>query len=275
MEYTHLVIKALRKYNGYQQASFCKFLNIQQGTLSKIESGLLSINATVWIDICMKFKINPEAIITGRIEMVEDLPLKLRQEVAGNMKVKKRFTRNMGSTVRTVYPLINFLRHQIGMDKTNELLKHLGAPPEYFVIQNLPISILFINDLINEITRMGLIDQNNVTKLLDFSEASQVHQYPLSSILVNDHAEQNFKRFTKTIKEMYEVNTTYQFVGEDDNFIEARDNKHMSEVDTTEDFEAFRALYNEAHFNMLAPMLHSKARFKATKVEGGWNLRVA
>ena len=198
MEYTNLVIKALRKYHGYQQASFCKFLNIQQGTLSKIESGLLSINATVWIDICMKFKINPEAIITGRIEMVEDLPLKLRYELVGNMKVRKRYTRNMGSTVRTVYPLINFLRHQIGMEKTNELLKFLGAPPEYFVIQNLPISILFIQDLVAEITKLGLIDQTNVTRLLDYNDAPEVHKFPISNILVNDHAEQNFKRFVKT-----------------------------------------------------------------------------
>ena len=275
MEYTNLVIKALRKYHGYQQASFCKFLNIQQGTLSKIESGLLSINATVWIDICMKFKINPEAIITGRIEQVEDLPLKLRNELVGNMKVKKRYTRNMGSTVRTVYPLINFLRNQIGMEITNEMLKYLGAPPEYFVIQNLPISILFIQDLVAEISKLGLIDQNNITKLLDYNDAPEVHKFPISNILVNDHAEQNFKRFVKTIKDSYEINTNYNFVGEAQNFIEARDNKHMSEIDISSEFELFRALYNEAHFNLLAPMLHSDAKFRAVKTEGGWNLSVA
>lgn len=272
MEYTNLVIKALRKYHGYQQASFCRFLNIQQGTLSKIESGLLSINATVWIDICMKFKINPEAIVSGRIELMENLPLKLRQEPLGNIKINKKYTHNMGSTVRTVYPLINFLRHRIGLKKTNELVKGLGVDPEYFVIQNLPINILFIQDLFLEIVSLGLIDQDSVKSLLEYADSGEVHKFALSNILVNDHPEQNFKRFTKIVKDFYEINTNYHFVGDKENYVEAVDNKHIESLRLTAEFQTFRSTFNQEHFNLLAPMLNSNYFFKSNRTKNGWEL---
>ena len=104
--------------------------------------------------------------------------------------------------------------------------------------------------------------------------ASEVHEHILSQLNKNAEPDKNFKKFTKSISDLYEVNSDYSFEGDQNCYVKVRDNNHLSELDLSDDFSQFREVYNLSHFNKLSPLFLSNYQFETTKQSHGWDIRV-
>ncbi len=134
-DYTAQILRAIRKYYGTTQIDFSKLLGVRQGTLSKLEAGKLELSALQWIELSGKYLLDPKALITGRIEAIGELEIRLHNgSRIGNFKVHKRYLQAMGSTVRTVFPFVQFLVHKVGPERAAEFFKAKKIDPDFFII---------------------------------------------------------------------------------------------------------------------------------------------
>jgi len=273
-DYSSNITRSLRKHYGITQKDFSEMIDVRQGTLSKIESSQLELSATQWISLCDHFKIDPSALLYGKIEMLADdkfLCLDNATKV-GSFKIPRKYSYNMGSTVRTAYPLIKFAEKQIGDEKTKELLKYLNVDPDYFVIQSHSLNLMFIHDFVNQLISKGLIKSKNVAQILKSTEASEVHSYVIDQLSKSKKPELAFKKFTQLLPRYYEINSNYDFIGDKKCLIRVEDNEHIEEMSFSEEFLNFREDFNLAHFKGLSQFLDFNGELKTVKTNKGWDI---
>lgn len=269
------ILRALRKYYGINQVQLSQIIGVSQGTMSKLEAGILDLSATQWVYLCQKYKLDPTIISTGRIEAFDNIKIDPNStKKFGNFKVNKRYQYLMGSTNRTVYPFVKFLERKAGIEKANEFFKGIKVDKDYFSIQNLPINILIIEDIFSYLLKLGLISLNNVGDILNMVPASEVHEHILSDLQKSSEPDRTFKKFTRSLSDLYEVNSIYEFEGESDCYIKVRNNQHLSEFDLSPEFSSFRESYNLSHFNKLSPLFLSDYKFETASVDNGWQIKV-
>jgi DNA-binding XRE family transcriptional regulator len=58
------IVKKVRQRACLTQGELAKVLNIEQGTVSKIEKNQLSMKAEMWLFFCKKYKVNPMKLLS-------------------------------------------------------------------------------------------------------------------------------------------------------------------------------------------------------------------
>lgn len=275
--HSNLIIKALRKYYGSTQVEFSDFLGVSQGALSKIEAGKLEISALQWITICDQYKINPDSLFTG----VVNADSSKSDQISVNknfraFKVPQKYSLYAESTIRTVYPFIKFLETKVGKKKTNDFLISLGMKPEYFVVLDNPINLVFINDVVTMLIEKNYLSAKNLAELFKHFPIEAVHSYVIEDVKYSANLNTALVKFISRIGNHYERNTSYEFIGEKNCFIQARDYDHVKELDLTSEFKSFRRTYNAKYFENLSNKMRPETiKFTAKKEAGGWNLASA
>ena len=273
-DYSSNITRALRKHYGITQKDFSEMIDVRQGTLSKIESGQLELSATQWISLCDHFKIDPSALLYGKIEMlIDDKYLSLDNATrVGSFKIPRKYSYNMGSTVRTAYPLIKFSQEKLGEEKTKELLKYLNVDPDYFVIQSHSVNLMFIHDFVNQLIIKGLIKAKNVADILKATQTSEVHSYVINQLSKSKKPQLAFKKFTQLLPRYYEINSNYDFIADKKCLIRVEDNEHIKEMNFNNEFLNFREDFNLAHFKGLSSFLDFDGELKTVRTNKGWDI---
>lgn len=273
-DYSSNITRALRKHYSITQKDFCDLIKVSQGTLSKIEAGLLSLSATQWVYMCDHFKVPPTALLTGKIEALkEDTKIELTSaKKVGTFKIPKQYSTHMGSTVRTVFPILNFINSTLGEQATKDLLKKLEVDPDYFIIQSHPVSLMLVNDIVQAVIDKGILTQRNIADILKASSTSEVHSYLLDQMGKPKKPQAFFKNLTSFIAHHYEINSTYKFNGDDKCLIRVEDNLHLQEMNLSDDFTAFRESFNTIHFQNLSDHFSFEGEIKSIKTDKGWDI---
>lgn len=274
--HTGKILRAIRKYYGIYQIPFAEIIGVRQATLSRIESGKLELSAHQWVNLVTKYYLDAKCLTSGKIELLEPIKIDVHNDdIYGNFKVPSNYMNLRGSTVRTVYPFIKFMEAKIGITATNEFLKAQGIDPDYFVIQNLPININIIDDIFQHLVKRGLVSIKKYNEILNTVPVSNTHSLFLNGISGSDDPDKSFKKFTRFINQSYEINSKYTFEGSKKCFVKVRDNKHIGEMNLSEEFNKFRPLYNSSHFNKLSPCIFSNKKFEIIGQANGWDHVVA
>lgn len=274
---TGKILRALRKYHGINQIEFAQLLDCNQSTLSRIEMGVLELTAMQWLNLVERYHLDARCITTGKIEQLDPIKFNLKKspKYGSFKKMPKRYDTLRGSTVRSVYPFLKFISHKLGEEKKNELLTSLKLDPDYFVIQNLPISILAIQDIFLAIEEKGLISIDNYQEILNHNDISDTHSFFLESLKVSSAGEVAFKKLTKFVASHFEINSNYEFIGDKKCFVKATNQSFLKELKLDDTFEKFRSLYNLSHFDKLAPLLKWDGSFKLNNLNDGWEIACA
>lgn len=274
--YTSSILRALRKYYGIGQLEMAKIIGSRQGTVSKLEAGVLELSAHQWISLCQNFNLDPLSLHTGRIEALDNLEINPHTSVIpGRFKISPRYQHLMASTVRTAYPLIKYMEKKIGRVKLIAFMKEKNIDPDYFIIQNLPLNIRVIEDIFLYLTKKGFLNPRTATEILDIAPPSELHQYMLLKLNHINKAETKFKRITKEISTLYEQNNSYIFEGDKKCFVKIEDNLHLKELSLSSEFNQFRKIYILSHFNNISPCLSLHTQFTASKGLNKWGLEIA
>jgi transcriptional regulator with XRE-family HTH domain len=169
------VIRYGRKRAGLSQVDFAKAIGITQGTISKIESGQLSVDARTWFDICDLVKIPYESLRTGTIDLAGSDIVRDVSRV-GKFRVPERYGKYAGSTVRTTLPFLRFFAKHAGRTVTEDYIRHRKLEPDYFVQLNNPLNVRFIGDLIEMMGERRILTAHNLPELASYFAASPIHR---------------------------------------------------------------------------------------------------
>lgn len=267
-----LILRALRKYFEITQVNFAALIGVSQSALSKIEAGALELSAYQWVVICEKFKIDPKSLFTGKIEQLGDSKVSLNDTFSvGSFKIPRQYSYLTGSTVRSAYPLLKYMNLKIGEKKSHEFLKHLGFDPDYFIVMNNPLNLIFTQDLMNFLSSEKVLNAREIPKIIETAKFSDIHSSILSELTHANTLALATKKLLQRVKSSYELNTSYEFVGESE-YVVAKDQDHVGEFKLSAEFNKFRQIYNLSHFESLNNLVNpeSKLCFQSKATSSGW-----
>jgi DNA-binding XRE family transcriptional regulator len=164
------IFKATRKLKRLQQTEFAAILEVTQGTISKIESGIMHPELGLWFKFLRAFNISdPYCFTYGGVEFSEDTFQTLKLEGSSLLPQFDFSSEKTIFNVRTIRPIFDFLMK--GHQKVLEaFLKKHKIGIEVFYILNHPLPFSFA-DAFFSFLQENKINEKSVA-LLDLSFAS-------------------------------------------------------------------------------------------------------
>jgi DNA-binding XRE family transcriptional regulator len=271
--YSAQVVRALRKFHQVKQIDFAPIIQTTQSALSKIEAGQLELSASQWLAICDKFVLDPRCLFSGKIENLGDRKLKVENfDEVGGFAIPRGYGHLMGSTVRTAYPLLKYLRIRLGEKRLEAFIKSTGFDKDYFVIMNNPLNIKFIEHIVLFLTSENALSLDNVSSILELGQFKDIHSSYFNDFALSQGIDSATKKLLSKVKHSYELNTSYEFLGGKE-FVEAKDQDFIKEFNLSPEFNEFRRQYNLSHFQGLDYLVTGGINKLKTKVTNdGWLL---
>lgn len=213
-----LLFRAARKDAGYSQSDISKGLGISQGTLSKLENGVLTPSAPLWFEFCKMTKIPSDSLITGHIDHGICLADKTFDSI-GLFKVSRKYLVDRGTTVRSVLPFLIQARKEMGLVRLNKVLGQIGVDPDYFCNLDHSLSISFLFDLWKVFEAKKMLNKTAPTSFALHSRDPEVHGHRLVHEVLEMPRTQGFKKLVQKAP-VYERNFQYKI-------LEEKNDKHI------------------------------------------------
>lgn len=217
---TAQIFRAARKRACLTQVEVSKNLGIAQGTLSKLERGLLVPSAQHWFDFCHLTDIPTQSLVTGFIETPKKAKVKnLGQGDLQDFKVKPAYMGFAGTKNRSLVPLFQYLKNKISDDQMKTFFQELKTDPDYFIDLDRQINIEFMFDVIAWLVSQGILSLDRLSELVEVVSEPQTHGEFRSKY---DRVSHPIKRLAILLENApyYEVNFNYQVTHVDDRSIE-------------------------------------------------------
>lgn len=186
------ILKAVRKFNGLQQEEVATILEVTQGTVSKIEKGLMQPELGLWFKFLKAFKVtDPYCFSYGGVDLLEDSFSQLKSSTPRLIPLFDFKKDEIICTVRTIRPLYDYLM-KVHAKSFEEFMSKNKISNELFYILNHPLSVSFIDTLFNYLHEIKI---NKITLPhlnLNFESA-----YNFSTISDDDVLDTFFKMLNK------------------------------------------------------------------------------
>jgi transcriptional regulator with XRE-family HTH domain len=135
------VVRAIRKTNKVNQEEFSQLLKVSQGTISKVEAGMLDLSCDGLLFLMTEFKIRPEVLMYGYIEL--DYVPNIKKS---GFRIKESYKHLMRYTSKNIAMLR--LACEMTFDEFGKLVKdNLTVDPDMFTILNHPIGEYLMEDI--------------------------------------------------------------------------------------------------------------------------------
>jgi DNA-binding XRE family transcriptional regulator len=171
------IFKATRKFNRLQQSDFAAILEITQGTVSKIESGLMLPELTLWFKFLKYFQISdPYCFTHGGVEFHDKAIQTILNNGSSLAPISKIDIKKKLLTVRIIRPIFDYLfkKH---LKSFEDFLKEQKVSIEIFYIFNHPLSQKFVESIFSFLQSQGINSKN--LALLDFNVNNTYGSQPL------------------------------------------------------------------------------------------------
>ncbi len=153
---TARIFRAARKSRGYKQIDISSAMNVNQGTISKLENGILTPDAGTWYKFCKLLNLEPDLTYRSGY-LFSTIPSK---QFCGGKFFKKEKSNGL-ITVKECIPFINVIHEFNLMDQFEIVLKKKQIDRDILAIAEykIPIRVLtIIFDFLNE--QMPELDAN-------------------------------------------------------------------------------------------------------------------
>lgn len=168
------VVRAARKRAGMTQKEIARLLGLSQGKISKIETGLLSMEAFQWIEFCEALRIPPNSILKGFIDIPGSILVSNIDKI-GKYRIPKRYSQYAGSTARVARPFMDFFSTLTSPARLHEFLRYRDIDPDYFVQLDNPINMRFTMDLLRELSQQSLITMTAIDRMANIFVKATIH----------------------------------------------------------------------------------------------------
>lgn len=269
--FSSAIVRAVRKFHQVKQTDFAPILATTQSALSKIEAGQLELSATQWLSLCDKFSLDPRSIFTGKIENLGDRKLKVESTNQINgFDIPDHYSYLMGSSVRTAYPFLKFMRLRLGEKRFEGFLKSTGFDNDYFIIMNNPLNLKFIEHMVLFLLSEGCLSLDHVGSIIELGQFKDIHSSLIMDFGHSQGLDGATKKLLSRVKSTYEQNTSYEFLGNKE-YVVARDHDFLKDLKLSTEFNEFRKRYNLSHFEALDEhVTNGEHKFKMKSTQEGW-----
>lgn len=155
----HRQIFLIRKFSGLNQIEMSKRLDITQGWLSKLESGMGEITVTQLIQLRKHFALSADDIVDGRIDYRE-LATRFGTRIALPEKYSSRPTLKM----RALYGVIGLLEKETDARSAARQIRGLGFKPHLLAIPDLEINSKLLYDVMEICAGRGLLSRSGALR---------------------------------------------------------------------------------------------------------------
>lgn len=270
--YSGEIIRAVRKVHNLDQADTAALLGISQGNISKIEHGLLTLDAPRWIEFCCHFKMDALSLVHGKVEgLLAPSGNFLRGRRVGKFKIPPRYSKAQGQVVRAIYPLIKFCQQRLGREAYLQFIKSVKMDPDYFLLMDNPLNLLFAQDL------SAFLEERGVSKEVLFKEVFEVVPFAEAHSLIYEglkvaegDLEKVFKRFVKRMPKSYETDSLFEI--KSGPLISVQDCPGLDRLKLSDSFKDFRARYQLSQFQALADLTGQNVSLELKVVDRGWQI---
>lgn len=263
-----LFFQAIRKSHGLSQVEFAQKLEISQAQISKIEKFKKKCDLELWIRFVNKFDILFESIRYGIIFYTKMPELNVISYDHSSFNISSKYLRNMGSTAKTCKPFIDIALNNLGVQKTIELLKKLGVELGYFFIASNQINILFLHDLVLELSRLRLLKLNKGLNV-SLDEFKKNFSNIVSALDFQRSESEVLDLWSNELNKSYDVNVNYCQTSEHEVLIKPAD--HISDFKLSEEFKIFQGYYYAENVNRITSLFSKESSsFETSRLEDSW-----
>lgn len=199
MENIKRMVKLLRFESGLDQINFSKLMGCTQGTLSKIESGILEISAIQYRHLSKVFNISELEWDLGIRDSGEKIGKVtfLDPKLASRFRIPIRYSFNCANSARFCIPLINYFKEEFGEDALLDFLISKGFNRKsllYFYDYNHLINLNFILDLAKQIKANKDFSNETLEEITSICSEPFAH-----GVLANEYTHKNGKALLKKL----------------------------------------------------------------------------
>ncbi len=153
----------LRKFSGLNQIEMAKKLNITQGWLSKIESGLGDAGIEQLILIRKNFGISADDFLDGKVNYLE-----IQKNFDHTIRMHSMFQSHRKTQAQIMYGLIDLMISKKGKPWVQNQFKKIRFPLFTFSNPNFLINPTLIESLLDLADQAGITQPKRVSALVDF-----------------------------------------------------------------------------------------------------------
>lgn len=168
------LMRAYRRENGYSQEYISPWLGVDRTGVARIENGQRDITLEQWASFASATSIPWDSYYTGTID--RRLSATLQEKGHPNpFNLPMRYRDSRGSTVRSLQPILEFARRQMGDGTFANFLQARGIDPLFFVNFDNHINHGFALDVFVELVRRGHLGKHNIGEIAKAVQKPEIH----------------------------------------------------------------------------------------------------
>ncbi len=176
-----VLFKATRKFYRLQQTEFATILGVTQGTISKVESALMSPDLHLWFNYLKAFSIKDPYCFTYTALELSDEAFKNLKTEGSALAPAIRFDKGVYLfEIREIRPLFDFLNtnHRMAFDN---FLKDNKISKSIFYILNHPLNTEFIDKFFSFLTSIKINEKPVLHLNLNFENSLGIGQHNVNT----------------------------------------------------------------------------------------------
>jgi transcriptional regulator with XRE-family HTH domain len=164
--HTSRVLRSARKLRGFTQTEAAKNLEISQGMISKLESGILAPSASLWFAATKLFAIDAaDSFETGYIDTFFS---QNKSGMSENLfRIHSRYLENAEYSIRTIAPVLHYLEAKKGESALKAFLKSKKIDVDYFNILDAKLNVNFLSELVEHISKDQVFSKEQLSTMLN------------------------------------------------------------------------------------------------------------
>jgi transcriptional regulator with XRE-family HTH domain len=159
------LIRTTRSQLGLSQVEVSHMIGMSQANFSKVENGLLSLDAPKWFILCEATGLSLDSALTGYVDFRTRAVLKEGGGEHG-FKLPRNYASSRGSKVRALLPLLQFAERSLGVEVLEKVFEGMGVDPDFFLCLDNQISIEFGLDFAQYLIQKQKLKPESLSELV-------------------------------------------------------------------------------------------------------------
>jgi DNA-binding XRE family transcriptional regulator len=240
------IFSATRKFNGLLQSEFASVVESSQATISKIESGSMSVELELWFNLLRKFKIiDPYCFMYGGLEFKKEC-FEILKVNPSNLAPRFDFQKNEWvTTVKKIRPVFDYLKTK-NKKTLKKFLTENKVKEEIFTILNHPLTQEFVDEFFLCLDDKKLNAKSVALLDFDFNHSFGLEKESLLTTKIDDG-------FYKIINNSADDFFSYQIGKSSSEYIVSVSKKNLSKLKSNSEDDLYLG------YNLLYPFLAMKS----------------
>jgi transcriptional regulator with XRE-family HTH domain len=175
LEKTSQILRSGRKLSGFNQIEAAQALGVSQSLISKLESGTLSPDVSLWFAACKLYHLDPEdSYVSGYIDNLFSTDL-FNLYPKSRFKIAEKYKQNAHIATRYALPFLQFLTDRLGDKHVRDFLYSKDIDPDFFYVLDAKLNMQFLFDLFLHLDKLRLLKTGHLKRMAKAWSTKTIH----------------------------------------------------------------------------------------------------